>query len=224
MTTTPHSVILGAGPMGRAIAETLVTQGATVPVVTRDGRSIGPGISSRKADLSSTEQTIAACAGADVIYHCAAPPYHQWTAAFPALQEAAIAAAEATGAVLVAVENLYGYGRAGTLTEDMPLSATTRKGALRAQLSEQLLAAHAAGRARCVAGRATDFFGPGVRMSALGDRFWPAVLAGKTVDWIGDPDAPHSFAYLPDLAVAYVALGQTPSTWGQAGICLRYRQ
>lgn len=216
MTVKPHSVVLGAGPMGHAIADRLVAQEEAVTIVTRDGRNTGPGIASRKADLSSLEQTIAACTNADVIYQCAAPPYHQWTIAFPAIQEAAIAAAEASGAVLVAVENLYGYGRAGTLTEDMPLSAMTRKGALRAQLSEELMSAHAAGRARCVAGRATDFFGPRVHMSALGERFWPAVLSGKTVDWIGDPDAPHSFAYLSDLAAAYVALGKTPSTWGQA--------
>ncbi|MEM8803526.1 MAG: NAD-dependent epimerase/dehydratase family protein [Pseudomonadota bacterium] len=216
MTKQTHSVILGAGPMGRTIADRLVSQEGNVSVVTRDGRSIGPAVASRRADLSNKEETIAACADADVIYHCAAPPYHQWDKACPALQDAAIAAAEATGALLVVVENLYGYGRAGTLSEDMPLTATTRKGSLRARLSKELLAAHAAGRVRCVAGRATDFFGPGVRMSALGDRFWPAVLSGKTVDWVGDPDAPHSFAYLPDLAAAYVALAETPSTWGHA--------
>ncbi|MEM6387730.1 MAG: NAD-dependent epimerase/dehydratase family protein [Pseudomonadota bacterium] len=216
MTKQKHSVVLGAGPMGRTIAETLVAQAETVTVVTRDGRAIGPGINARKADLSDTQQTLEACKGADAIFHCAAPPYHQWTTLFPALQNAAIAAAEATSAVLVVVENLYGYGQAGTLTEEMPLDAKTRKGALRARLSEELLAAHAAGRINCVAGRATDFFGPGVRMSALGERFWPAALSGRPVDWIGDPDAPHSFAYLPDLAAAYVALGQTPSTWGQA--------
>jgi nucleoside-diphosphate-sugar epimerase len=62
-----------------------------------------------------------------------------------------------------------------------------------------------------VAGRATDFFGPGVSVSALGERFWPALLSGKPVDWVGNPDAPHSFAYLPDLAAAYVALANTPS-------------
>ena len=151
------------------------------------------------------------------IYHCAAPPYHKWVAAFPALQKAALAAAEATGAVLIASENLYGYGVAGTLTEDMPLTAATRKGALTgAVYRESLLAAHASGRAQCVAGRATDFFGPGVRVSALGERFWPALLAGKPVDWVGDPDARHSFAYLPDLAAAYVTLAQTPSALGRA--------
>lgn len=216
MTTQPRSFILGAGPMGRAIAETLAANGEALTVVTRDGRAIGTGIDTAKADLSDARQTIAACKGATAIYHCAAPPYHKWATDFPALQEAALAAAEATAAVLVVVENLYGYGVAGTLTEDMALNATTRKGALRARLSQELLEAHMSGRAKCVAGRATDFFGPGVRMSALGDRFWPALLAGKPVDWVGDPDAPHSFAYLPDLAAAYVTLAQTPSAWGQA--------
>ena len=210
------SVILRAGPMGRTIAETLAARGAAVTVVTRDGRAIADDVEVAMADLSDPAQTIAACKGADVIYFCAAPPYHIWPNAFPALQEAAIAAAAQTGAVLVAVENLYGYGVAGTLQEGMPLAAKTRKGAVRAQMSERLLAAHAAGEARCVAGRATDFFGPGVSVSALGDRFWPALLAGKAIDWVGDPDAPHSFAFLPDLAKAYIALGERPDTWGRA--------
>lgn len=216
MTKQTHSVILGAGPVGRAIAHTLVAKGHQVTVVTRDGRQIAPGVTPRKADLSDAAQTVAVCDMADQIYLCAAPPYQQWQTDFSPLQEAAIAAAQSTNAVLVVVENLYGYGVAGTLREDMPLSATTRKGAVRAQMSQTLLAAHAEGRAKCVAGRATDFFGPGVRLSALGERLWPALLAGKTVDWIGDPDAPHSFAYLPDLAHAYATLAETPSAWGQA--------
>jgi nucleoside-diphosphate-sugar epimerase len=216
MTKQTHSVILGAGPMGRAISQHLAADGEDVTVVTRDGRTIGTGIGVAKADLSNVEQTIAACGGADTIYHCAAPPYQKWDEGFPLLQKAAIAAAEATGAVLIAVENLYGYGVAGTVTEDMPLTAATRKGALRAHVSQELLAAHASGRAQCVAGRSTDFFGPGVRISALGERFWPVLLSGKPVDWLGDPDAQHSFAYLPDLAAAYVTLARTPSAWGQA--------
>ena len=216
MQSERRSVVLGAGPMGRAIAETLAHKGTQVTVVTRDGRAISTGIDVARADLSDPAQTSAACEGADVIYFCAAPPYHQWPTAFPALQEAAIAAAAQSGAVLVAVENLYGYGVAGTLHAGMPLAAKTRKGAVRAQMSERLLAAHETGEAQCVAGRATDFFGPGVSMSALGDRFWPALLAGKTIDWVGDPDAPHSFAFLPDLAEAYIALGERSEAWGRA--------
>ena len=216
MPSQKKSVVLGAGPLGRAIAATLAAQGTPVTVVTRNGRAIGAGVQSAKADLANPAETVAACAGADAIYFCAAPPYHEWPVAFPALQDAAIAAAAKSGAVLVAVENLYGYGTAGTLREDDPLAATTRKGAVRARMSERLLEAHQAGEALCVAGRATDFFGPGVTVSALGERFWPALLAGKAVDWVGDPDALHSFAYLPDLAQAYIALGAQPENWGRA--------
>ncbi|MEO0387610.1 MAG: NAD-dependent epimerase/dehydratase family protein [Pseudomonadota bacterium] len=216
MSGQAHAIVLGAGPMGRAIAAALVAQGQRVTVVTRDGRPMGPGIASAKADLARADQTIAACQGGDTIFQCAAPPYHAWAEAFAPLQDAAIAAAAATGAVLVAVENLYGYGVAGTLSEDAALAATTRKGAVRAQLSKALLAAHAAGRARTVAGRATDFFGPAVHMAALGERFWTPLLTGKTLDWVGDPDVLHSFAYLPDLATAYIALAQTPAAHGRA--------
>ena len=216
MQSEKRSVVLGAGPMGRAIAETLANRGRQVTVVTRDGRAISTGVDAARADLSDPEQTKAACKGADVIYFCAAPPYHQWPTAFPALQEAAIAAAAQTGAVLVAVENLYGYGVAGTLHEGMPQAAKTRKGAVRAQMSKRLLVAHETGEAKCVAGRATDFFGPTVAMSALGERFWPGLLAGNTIDWVGDPDASHSFAFLPDLAAAYIALGERSETWGRA--------
>ncbi len=216
MQSPGKSIVLGAGPMGSTIAEMLASKGTQVTVVTRDGRQIGAGVDAAKADLSDPAETSAACEGADVIYFCAAPPYHLWPKAFPALQASAIAAASRTGAVLVAVENLYGYGVAGMLQVGMPLAAKTRKGAVRAQISERLLAAHETGEALCVAGRATDFFGPGVLMSALGDRFWPALLTGKTIDWVGDPDAPHSFAFLPELAKAYIALGQRSETWGRA--------
>ena len=216
MLSEKRSIVLGAGPMGRTIAQTLTAKGTRVTLVTRNGKVISGGVDVAAADLSDPTQTVAACQGADKIYFCAAPPYHLWATAFPALQEAAIAAAAQTGAVLVAVENLYGYGAAGTLKEGMPLAAKTRKGAVRARMSERLLAAHENGEARCVAGRSTDFFGPGVAMSALGDRFWPALLAGKTIDWVGDPSAPHSFAFLPDLAKAYVALGERSETWGRA--------
>ncbi|MEO0637394.1 MAG: NAD-dependent epimerase/dehydratase family protein [Pseudomonadota bacterium] len=216
MTNTKTSIVLGAGPLGRAIAENLAAKGEPVVVVTRDGRQIGAGIEVRNADLSSAGETTNACDGASVIYQCAAPPYHQWQDKFPALQKAAIEAAARTGAALVAVENLYGYGVAGRLAQDAPLSATTRKGRVRASMSEALLDAHKTGKVTCVAGRATDFFGPGVTMSALGERFWPAVLNGKPVDWVGDPNALHSFAFLPDLAAAYIALAEDEGMWGKA--------
>ena len=57
-----------------------------------------------------------------------------------------IAAAQAQQAVLVTLSNLYGYGPVGApMTEQTPLSAHTRKGAVRAQMWHEALAAHEAG-------------------------------------------------------------------------------
>jgi nucleoside-diphosphate-sugar epimerase len=217
MTTPGMNVILGGGPIGRAIARQLLAEGRSVAVVTRGAPPAGlPGAEHRRADLSRPGEAAASCEGAAVIYQAAAPAYHRWVQEFPALQEAAIAAAAETGAVLAVVENLYGYGVAGTLSEALPLTAATRKGRVRAEMTAHLFAAHARGEIRAVAGRAADFFGPEVRVSAFGERLWQPLLAGKAVPWIGDPDAPHSVTYVPDFAAALIRLADTPAAWGRA--------
>jgi nucleoside-diphosphate-sugar epimerase len=217
MTNQDTNVILGAGPMGRAIARQLHREGRKVVIVTRGAPPPDlPEVQHRRADLMRPGAAAEACAGASTIFHCAAPAYDRWTEEFPALQDAVIDAAASTGAVLGVVENLYGYGVAGTLTEAMPLAATTRKGRVRAEMTARLFAAHSRGEVRAVAGRAADYFGPGVRVSAFGERLWQPLLAGKPISWIGDPDAPHSVTYVPDFAAALIRLVDTPSSWGRA--------
>jgi nucleoside-diphosphate-sugar epimerase len=213
--TEDLSVIFGAGPVGRAIARALVAAGRPVRIVTRRGTSVD-GATGQVADAMDPVQASAACAGAARVFHCAAPAYHRWVAEFPALQDNIAAGAARAGAVLVAVENLYGYGVAGRLTEDLPLTATTRKGRTRAAMTDRLFADHRAGRLQAVAGRASDFIGPDVRQSVFGDRLWPDLLAGRPVRWPGDPDAPHSATFVPDVARALILLGDTPATWGRA--------
>ena len=81
--------------------------------------------------------------GASVIYQCLNAPYNQWPERFPPLQRGVLAAAERTGALLVTLENLYGYGPTGgrPMTEDLPLAATSVKGRTRAAMTGELLAA-----------------------------------------------------------------------------------
>ena len=107
-------------------------------------------------------------------------------------------------------------GVSGPLTEDLPLAATTRKGATRAAMHASLLEAHWDGRIRFVAGRASDFFGPGVEGSAVGERFFGPLAAGKPMDVVGDPDRPHSYTYVGDFGEALVRLSETSGSWGQA--------
>jgi nucleoside-diphosphate-sugar epimerase len=209
-------VVLGAGPVGRAVIAALQTRGIEPAVVTRSGTSVD-GAVSRPADFTDPASAAAAVAGADIVFQCAAPPYHRWPKQFPGLQARAVDAAAAAGALLVVADNLYGYGPTnGLITEDLPLAATTRKGMVRAQLARDLLAAHESGRVRMVAGRASDFFGPGVEGSVVGARFFRAVKAGKAAEITGDPELLHTYTYVKDFGEALVRLSETPSTWGRA--------
>jgi nucleoside-diphosphate-sugar epimerase len=162
--------------------------------------------------------TTVAAHGAAVIYQTLNPPYDQWTAQWPALQAGVLAAAEATGARLVSMENVYMYGRpAGRpLTEDRAHDAHTKKGQLRARMARDLLAAHHAGRVEVTIGRASDYFGPrGGAQSNLGDRVCPAALAGKTATVLGDPDQPHTYTYIPDIGEGLAVLGEHPDAPGE---------
>nr|WP_223244357.1 NAD-dependent epimerase/dehydratase family protein [Streptomyces sp. CBMA156] len=148
----------------------------------------------------------------------AAPPLPRWTRLWPALTASLCTAAEESGAVLVMLGNLYGYGPVtGPMTEDLPLAATGPKGRVRAAAWEQARALHEAGRIRAVEVRASDFFGPGVTDGGhLAARVMPNLLKGRPVATLGDPDTPHSWTYLPDVARAMAELAGEERAWGRA--------
>ncbi|MGW6919306.1 NAD-dependent epimerase/dehydratase family protein [Kitasatospora sp. NPDC054939] len=211
-------VVIGFGPAGAATARLLAAQGHTVRVVTRTGRSPEPGIEHVALDAADSGRLTAAVRGADAIHSCAAPPLQHWARDWPPLGSSLCAAAEASGAVLVMLGNLYGYGPVdGPLTEELPLAATGTKGRVRAALWEQARSLHEQGRIRAVELRASDFFGPGVTDGGhLAARVVPRVLAGKAVSALGDPNAPHSWSYLPDVAAAMAEVSGEESAWGRA--------
>ncbi|MQS17738.1 NAD-dependent epimerase/dehydratase family protein [Streptomyces kaniharaensis] len=211
-------LVVGYGPAGAATARLLAEQGHEVRVVTRSGRAPEPGIEHLALDAAVPERLTEAARGATAIHGCAAPPLHRWATAWPPLASSLFAAAEATGAVLVLLGNLYGYGPVdGPLTEDLPLAATGTKGRVRAAIWEQARALHEAGRIRVVEVRACDFFGPGVTDGGhLAARVVPRILAGRSVSVLGDPDAPHSWTYLPDVAGALVETAADERAWGRA--------
>jgi nucleoside-diphosphate-sugar epimerase len=129
-----------------------------------------------------------------------------------------LAAAERTGALLVTLENLYGYGPTGgkPMTEDLPLAATGVKGRARAAMTAELLAAANTGRVRIAIGRASDFFGPGVTQgSTLGERAFGNALAGKRADFIGNPALLHTYSYVPDIAAGLATLGTDARAAGE---------
>jgi len=158
-------LVFGTGQVGSALAAHLAGLGIAVRAVSRHRPPVlAGGTDWRAADVTDPEAAADAAKGASVVYQCVNAPYTQWPERFPPLQRGVLAAAERTGALLVVLENLYGYGPAGSrpMTEALPLAATTVKGRTRAAMTAELLAAAEAGRVRLAIGRASDFFGPGV--------------------------------------------------------------
>ena len=178
MTATPRHVVFGTGAIGLASLDALRHRGETARLVNRSGAARVPDdVEVVGGDARDPAFTTEVIRGADVVYQTLNPPYPEWTAQFPVLQAGVLAAAEASGARLVSMENVYTYGRpAGrVLTEDLPDGAHTRKGRLRGRMARDLLAAHHAGRVEVAIGRASDYFGPrGGAQSNLGDRVFPA--------------------------------------------------
>jgi nucleoside-diphosphate-sugar epimerase len=214
MTTAPRHVIFGTGAIGLAVLDALRRRGETARLVNRSGSARVPDdVEVVGGDARNPAFTTEVARGAEVVYQTLNPPYAEWTAQFPPLQAAVLAAAEATRARLVSMDNVYMYGRpAGRLlTEDRQYAAHTTKGQLRGRMARDLLAASDAGRVEVAIGRASDYFGPrGGAQSNLGDRVFPAALAGRTATVLGDPDQPHTYTYVPDIGEGLAVLGEHP--------------
>ncbi|MGO9975911.1 MAG: NAD-dependent epimerase/dehydratase family protein [Solirubrobacteraceae bacterium] len=203
-------VVFGAGQVGRALADRLARLGLAVRVVSRSRPpELDEGVDWRAADASEPTAAADAANGASVVYQCLNAPYTDWPKRFPPLQRGVLSAAQRNGALLVSLENLYGYGPTGgkAMTEDLPLAATTVKGRTRAAMTQELLDAAVAGRVRIAIGRASDFFGAGATESSLGERVFGNAVAGKRADFIGNPDLPHTYSYIPDIAAGLATLG-----------------
>lgn len=211
-------VVLGTGQIGAHVASQLLDAGNDdVVVVSRSGRAVPLGALAINGDLTNAEFAASAAEGAEVIYFCLnAANYNSWPEQFPPLQRAAMHAATVTGARLVVLENLYAYGPTGgqTLTEDLPPHATSAKAMTRIEMTNELLEAHSRGTLDVAIGRASDFFGPGVTQSALGEQVMRPALTGKRAQVMGNPAMPHSYSYAPDVAKGLIALGAAQAAGG----------
>lgn len=211
-------VIVGKGPVGLTTAAELAARGHTVRVLSRSGGETTDAVEHRRVDATDVDALAAAAHGAAALYNAVNPPYHRWATDWPPVAGALLAAAERTGAVLVTMSNLYGYGRpSGPMTTDSPLAATDVKGRVRARMWTDALAAHEAGRVRVTEARAADFVGPQVPAAHSHlMRQLETLRRGRRAWVIGDPDARHSWAYLPDVAATLATLGTDERAPGRA--------
>jgi nucleoside-diphosphate-sugar epimerase len=137
--------------------------------------------------------------------------------------QAAIHTAAALGALLMFPGNVYNCGAAmpALLSPDTPQRPSTGKGRIRVELEQQLAQATRALGLQAVVIRAGDFFGAG--SGSWLDQVIVKKLPRGRVTWPGTLDAPHAWAYLPDLAQAFVSVAETaPVQNGGRFECLHF--
>ena len=214
-------VIYGSGPAGCWTAKALIAMDKAVRAVNRSGKR--PALMPHEvevvaSDVSDPRQAIEVAQGASVVYQALNPPYHQWHELFPGLQAGAMAAAKAVGARYVSIENLYMYDSSQPISEGSPETPKSKKGELRRQMGEDVMAAHRSGDIQAASLRSSDYYGPGVTGSAMGEMVFGNLAAGKKAQLGGSDKMPHSWAYIEDVGKAAAILGTQDQAFGQVWI------
>lgn len=203
------AVILGAGGrLGQAASEAFVAAGHEVRAVTRDGRIVAQGAQAVAADAADAGALLRAAEGADVVFNGLNLPYPEWEAKALPLLRNVLEACAASGARHLFPGNVYVYGSPmpPELSETEAFSPSARKGRIRVQMETLLREQAEAGKVRSVILRAGDFYGQGT-----GSMF-DLIVASKVKKGIftapGPMEIVHEWAYLPDLAQAFVRLAE----------------
>ncbi|HEY0720277.1 MAG TPA: NAD(P)H-binding protein [Gammaproteobacteria bacterium] len=202
----PMVLILGAnGRLGRALVEAFAVAGWRVRAQLRDqsrwqqagSASIAPWY----CDAHDRAALCRAAEGCEVVVNALNPLYTQWEQNALPLAENALAAARASGVLLLFPGNIYNFGNQlpEQLHEDTPQVGNTTKAQIRIAMEERLRAA--ADEVDSVVLRTGDYLGG---TGSWFDRVIAKELRKGKITYPGPTDRLHAWAYLPDFAEAFV--------------------
>jgi nucleoside-diphosphate-sugar epimerase len=208
MTTTPTVLILGAnGRFGAAAVQAFAAAGWRVLAQMRRAPTspLPQGAQAVEVALADTAALAARAAGASTVLYAVNPLYTRWDAEAQPLFRLGMDVAHRLRASFMLPGNVYNFGEQmpALLRPDTPEQPSTAKGHQRCAMEAELRSRAAQGLNGVVI-RAGDFYGGG-----SGSWFDQAIVKdiarGKLV-YPGPLDLPHAWAYLPDLARAFVAV------------------
>ncbi|SPF81119.1 epimerase [Pseudoprimorskyibacter insulae] len=145
--------------------------------------------------------------GVDVILNSWHPSYDKWQEDVPTLTRRVIEAAKASGATVIVPGNVYSYGASmpQVLTEATP----HRPSNILCQIRQDMEETFRASGVPIILIRAGDF----LDTEQSGNWFDSVMikLLPKALTYPGNPDIPHSWAFLPDVAQVMVQLANRRS-------------
>jgi nucleoside-diphosphate-sugar epimerase len=214
--------IIGTGQLGLAIMQLLLDKNPdeNILLVNRTGKlniPISQNVQVIAADATSKTDMKAIAGRSDLIFSCTDMPYDKWADFYPATAIALAYALSETNAKLVFADNLYSYGNVmgAVMHEQMPHTAKTKKGKIRAGVINTLLYSGHEFSNRVAFVKAADFIGPRIHKGIFGTDFLHNVYNGKKVSLFGNIDLPHTFTFIKDFAAAMINVGTANDTFGQ---------
>jgi len=213
--------IIGAGgAVGRAVVDELGRRGRLPIAIGRNEQKLARLFSGRAeirtADIADEDSAARALQGLEAALYCVGLPFTRF-AEHPVLMRKALAAARQAGVRrMIVVSSVYSYGlpRAARVSEEHPRDPHTRKGRFRKEQEDAAIAAHEPGRLETLVLHLPDFYGP-FASNSLAFMMLESLMAGRPARWLGDPDAPHEFVFIPDAAGVIAELMQRPECFGR---------
>ncbi|WP_162653048.1 NAD-dependent epimerase/dehydratase family protein [Lentilitoribacter sp. Alg239-R112] len=155
------------------------------------------------------DNMIEAAEGVDVIINGLNPAgYKNWATQIPKITNQVIAAAKSARATIIVPGNVYVFGKqAGVWDENTPHRADTRKGKIRIEMEEAYKAAASEFGVQTIILRAGDFIDDKRSDTLMGMGILSGLEKGA-INALGDPNAKHTYCYLPDWARACVQVSE----------------
>jgi nucleoside-diphosphate-sugar epimerase len=211
--------ILGAGGIiSTEIAKNLPQYTKKIRLVSRAPQKVNTTDDIMSADLLNGEQVMSAVQGSEVVYLTAGLKYNikTWQTQWPIIMENVIDACIKHNAKLVFFDNVYAYGRVnGWMTEETPMNPSSKKGEVRRNLDEMIMAKVKGEKLKAIIARAADFYGPNTPLSFVNVLVFDNYKKGNKAQWMINDKVRHSLTYTPDAGKATAILGNTASAYNQ---------
>jgi len=212
--------ILGSGgAVGIELARSLKSFTTEIRLVSRNPRKVNETDTLFASDLSIKEQVDRAVQGSEVCYVTVGFDYKTklWREMWPPFITNVVAACMKYSARLVFFDNVYAIrgDNVKRITENSPVSPSSKKGEIRAWVDKHILDNVEKGKLTAIIARAPDFFGPIKEKSVLMNLIYDNMMRGKKAQWFCNADIIHSMGYVPDLAKGTAILGNEPKAFNQ---------
>lgn len=212
--------ILGSGgAIGTELAKSLSGFTDDIRLVSRNPKRVNPSDELRKADLSLKDQVEKAVEGSDIVYLTVGFEYNTklWQKLWVPLIKNVLDACQKHNCKLVFFDNVYAIGGDNVkhITEQSPISPTSKKGEVRALVDRLIIEAIEKKGLSAIIARAPDFFSEYKDRSLLMNLVYDNLAKGKKAQWFCNAKVIHSTGYAPDLAKGTAILGNTSDAYNQ---------